>query len=194
MAAPVCVEFGSAIDSWPRAIWSYYTGSYWRALATVPPAYFLQDLFAYVQVLERVGPSLSFWSLCWHCSCFGSFWFDICSSGWSCCAGTQDRVGFEVFCCGWTKMLEQIAGWTQRFVGWSWDFRGTLENSLVQSWFFWLGTHFWVCITFCRVRYNVRLIIIIIISTGVDWSGSNDTQTASPSMLELSKMRWGLTK
>ena len=73
------------------------------------------------------------------------------------------RVGFKVFCCGWSKMLEQIAGWTQRFVGWSWDFRETLENSLVQSWFLWLGTHFWVCIKFCRVRYNVRLIIIIII-------------------------------
>ena len=37
------------------------------------------------------------------------------------------------------------------------------KYTLVQSWFFWLGTHFWVCITFCRVRYNVRLIIIIII-------------------------------
>ena len=60
-------------------------------------------------------------------------------------------------------MLEQIAGWTRRFVGWSWNFRETLENTLVQSWFFWLGTHFWVCITFCRMRYNVRLIIIIII-------------------------------
>ena len=33
--------------------------------------------------------------------------------------GTQDRVGFKVFCCGWSEMLEQIAGWTQRFVGWS---------------------------------------------------------------------------
>ena len=33
-------------------------------------------------------------------------------------------------------------------------------NTLVQSWFFWLGTHFWVSITFGRVRYNVRLIII----------------------------------
>ena len=75
------------------------------------------------------------------------------------------RVGFKVFCCGWSEMLEQIAGWTQRFVGWSRDFRETLENTLVQSWFFWLGTHFWVCITFCRVRYNVRLIIIIIIKT-----------------------------
>ena len=28
------------------------------ALATVPPAYFLQDLFAYVQVFERLGPCL----------------------------------------------------------------------------------------------------------------------------------------
>ena len=27
-AAPVCVKFGGAIDSWPRAIRSYYTGSY----------------------------------------------------------------------------------------------------------------------------------------------------------------------
>ena len=129
----------------------------------VPPAYFLQDLFAYVQVLERVGPCLSFWSLCWHRGCCASFWFEICSSRWSCCAGTQDRVGFKVFCCGWSEMLEQIADWTQRFFGWSWDFRETLENTLVQSWFFWLGTHFWVCITFCRVRYNVRLIIILII-------------------------------
>ena len=72
------------------------------------------------------------------------------------------QSGFKVFCCGWYKMLEQIAGWTQRFVGWSWDFRETFENTLVQSWFFWLGTHFWVCVTFGRVRYNVRLIIIII--------------------------------
>ena len=32
---------------------------------------------------------------------------------------TQDRVGFKVFCYGWSEMLEQIAGWTQRFVGWS---------------------------------------------------------------------------
>ena len=73
--------------------------------------------------------------------------------------GHRDRVGFKVFCCGWSEMLEQIAGWTQRFVGWSWDFHETLENTLVQSWFFWLGMHFWVRITFCRVRYNVRLII-----------------------------------
>ena len=50
------------------------------------------------------------------------FWFEIRSSGWSYCAGRQDRVGFKVFCCGWSEMLEQIAGWTRRFVGWSWDF------------------------------------------------------------------------
>ena len=56
--------------------------------------YFLQDLFAYVQVLERFGPCLSFWSLCWHCCCSGSFWFEIRSSRWSCCAGAQNRVGF----------------------------------------------------------------------------------------------------
>ena len=60
----------------------------------LPPAYFLQDLFAYVQVFERFGPCLSFWSLCWHCCCSGSFWFEIRSSRWSCCAGTQDRVEF----------------------------------------------------------------------------------------------------
>ena len=29
------------------------------------------------------------------------------------------RVGLKVFCCSWSEMLEQIAGWTQRFVGWS---------------------------------------------------------------------------
>ena len=30
----------------------------------------------------------------------------------------------------------------------------------VANQFFWLGTYFWVWITFCRVRHNVRLIII----------------------------------
>ena len=85
---------------------SYYTCSYWLALATVPPAYFLQDQFAYVQVFDWFGPCLSFWSLCWHCCCSGSLWFEIRSSRWSCCAGTRDRVGFKVFCCGWFEMLE----------------------------------------------------------------------------------------
>ena len=89
------------------------------AARLIPPAYFLQDLFAYVQVFERVGPCLSFWSVCWHCSCCGSFWYEICSSRWSHRAGTQDRVGFKVLCCGWSEMLELIAGWTQGFVGWS---------------------------------------------------------------------------
>ena len=66
--------------------------------------------------------------------------------------------------CIFTWRFFQIYSWTQGFFGWSWDFRKTLENTLVQSWFFWLGTQFWVCITFCRVRHNVRLIIIIIIN------------------------------
>ena len=60
-------------------------------------------------------------------------------------------------------MSEQIVGWTQRFVGWFWDFRYRhLKTHLFRAVFFWLGKHFWVCITFCRVRHNVRLIIIII--------------------------------
>ena len=31
-----------------------------------------------------------------------------------------------------------------------------LLSEIVQSWLFWLGTHFWVCFTFCRVRHNVN--------------------------------------
>ena len=64
-------------------------------------------------------------------------WFEICSSRWSCCAGTQDRVGFKVFCCGWSGMLELIAGWTQRFVGWSGFFcyRHLKTHLIVQGWF-----------------------------------------------------------
>ena len=45
-AASVCDKFGSVIDLRPRAIWSYYTYSYWLALATIPQRIFLQDLFA----------------------------------------------------------------------------------------------------------------------------------------------------
>ena len=72
------------------------------------------------------------------------------------------QSGDQGLCCGWFEMLEQIDGWTQRFIGWFWDFGQTLENTLVQSWFFWSGTHFSVRITFCIVRYNVRLIIMMI--------------------------------
>ena len=54
--------------------------------------------FAYVQMLERFGLGpCSFSSLCWHFCCSGSFWFEIRSSKWSCCAGTQDIVGFYRF-------------------------------------------------------------------------------------------------
>ena len=56
--------------------------------------------FAYVQVFERFGLCVSFWSLCWHCCYSGSFWIAIRSLRWSCSAETQDRVRFKVFCCG----------------------------------------------------------------------------------------------
>ena len=42
-------------------------------------------------------------------------------------------------------------------------FARRLKTHLFRKDFFWLGTHFWVCITFCRVRHNDRLFIIIII-------------------------------
>ena len=39
------------------------------------------------------GMALAYvWSLCWHCSCCGSFWFEICSSRWSRCARTEQVV------------------------------------------------------------------------------------------------------
>ena len=50
--------------------------------------------------------------------------------------GHRTEWGSRSFCCGWSEMLEQIAGWTQRFFSWSRDLRETLENTLVQSWFF----------------------------------------------------------
>ena len=63
-----------------------------------------KNLFAYVQVLDRFGPCLSFWFMCWLFCCSESIWFEIRSSRWSFCAGTQTRVGF--FCCGGSEMLE----------------------------------------------------------------------------------------
>ena len=39
-------------------------------------------------------------------------------------------------------------------------FARCLKTHLFRAGFFWLSTHFWVCIKFCRVRHNVRLIII----------------------------------
>ena len=139
-----------------RAIWSYYTYSYWLALATVPPAYFLQDQFAYVPGFERFGPCLSFWSLCWHCCCSGGR-SGLRSSGLRSAVrgdlvvpGYRTEWGSRSFAVAgpkcWNKLKcwnkfcrdlsvrlkrfglrdlwldSEICGWTQRFVGWSWDF------------------------------------------------------------------------
>ena len=68
-------------------------------------AYFLQDLSAYVQVFERLGPCLSF------CSCCGSKCVESCSSRWSRCAGTQDRVG------SWSFVVAGPKCWNKLPVG-----------------------------------------------------------------------------
>ena len=124
------------------------------------PAYFLQELFAYVKVF---GILLSYWSLCWHCGCSGSFWFEICSSRWSYCAGTQDRVGFKVFFCAlvWNvgincQLDSEICRLVLRLLLETWKHTCSELVFLIRH------SLFWVCITFCRVLHNVRLIIIII--------------------------------
>ena len=68
----------------------------------------------YIPVLKARLPSpiyagsLSCWSLCWHCDCSGSFWFEISSSSWSIllCRDTGQSIGLKVFCGGWSEMLD----------------------------------------------------------------------------------------
>ena len=93
--------------------------------------------------------------------CTGSFWFEIHSLRWSCCAGTQDRVGVKVFWCGWSENVgincqldSEICPLVLRLLLDTW--KHTCSELV-----FLLGMHFWVCITFYRVLHNVRLIIII---------------------------------
>ena len=116
-------------------------------------------MFKCLKGLVSICPS--FWSLCWHCCCSGSFWFEIRSSRWSCCAGTQWRSG-----------VQGILLWLVRNVGINCRLDSeicrlvlrllldTWKHTCSELFFFWLGAHFWICITFCRVRHNARLIII----------------------------------
>ena len=64
--------------------------------------------FIQLKCLKGLAPCLSYWSLCWHRGCSGSFWFEICSSRWSCCAGTQDRVGSRSFAVAGLKCWNKL--------------------------------------------------------------------------------------
>ena len=67
--------------------------------------------------------------------------------------GHRTEWGSRVFCCGWSEMLEQIAGWTQRFVGWSETFARRLKTHLFRVGFsdkartFEFLLHFVGCVT-----------------------------------------------
>ena len=56
--------------------------------------------------------------LCWHWCCYESFQFEL----WVCCDREQVRVGTKICCYGYIEMLEWVAGWTRKYVGWFWDF------------------------------------------------------------------------
>ena len=71
------------------------------------------------------------------------------------CTQSSDWLGFEIFCGGWPQQLECFACWFEVFLFW---FR-YICKALIKTHLFGLAysrqsTHFWVCITFCRVRHG----------------------------------------
>ena len=160
---------GSAIDSWPRAIWSYYTDSYWLALARTPSVF----LTRYVCLCSSVWKA---WPLPIFLICVGTAAV-VGRSGLRSAArgdlvvpGHRTEWGSRSFAVAGPKCWNKLpVGLRDLSVGPE-TFARHLKTHLFRGWFFWLGTHFWVCITFCRVRHNVMLIIIIIIFSQSSWA------------------------
>ena len=75
-------------------------------LTTISPcALFMTSIYL---CLKGLALYLSFLSLCWHCSCCGSFWFEICSSKWSCSAGLLGRGGSRSFAVAGPKCWNKL--------------------------------------------------------------------------------------
>ena len=61
---------------------------------------------------------------------------------------------FEIFCGSWPQQLECFAWWFEVFFFWFRYICKALKTHLFGLVYSRQGTHFWVCITICRVRHG----------------------------------------